>query len=82
MKDKPKLVKNVKVVRLSKQSGSVKATLRRAATRAHDLGWKRFIIVADCGKEGNDIVYSRMSLRDGLYLLERGKDYIKEDFGS
>lgn len=65
-----KIVKDSKIVRLSKESGSVRGTLRRAMDKAREEGWKNVIVIGE-SKENGAFYYSNSTYMERICLLEK-----------
>ncbi len=68
----PYLIKENKIVKLPRATGSVKDALRRATIKAQKQGWNRIVIIGE-GTEGGSTIHSRMSSYIAIALCEIAK---------
>lgn len=67
-----KLVKNSKVVKIPRTSGSVNGTLKKALQKAKDQKWKNVIIIGE-GKDNGAWMCSKMSQNTQYGMIEKTK---------
>lgn len=70
------IVKNTKVVKLSKEKSTVRGALQRALDDSHREGWKKVIIIGNYETNGYRLRHTKEADHVLLGLLEMGKGMI------
>lgn len=76
---KPKLVRDRKVQKLSREKSTVKAALQRALDDSHKEGWKTVFIVGGSKETGYRTRHTATPDIELLGLIEIGKSIIYKD---
>lgn len=76
---KPRLVKNVKMIKLAHVPGGVKGTLKRAMDAAREQGWKRVVIVGESSTNGR-VLWSGVNDSTTIGMCERAKHVMLNDY--
>ncbi len=74
-----KLVKNKKVVKLPRVTGSVESTFQQAVQKAKNQKWKRVVIIGE-GEDAGHYFLSRMHGNHSIAMLESAKHCIQRDY--